>query len=318
VAPATAPGRASRLAVTAAGEALSDAGLRAGAVAGDRVGLVLGTCVGDLGHEERRRTAGATGDAPVFAVASSVAELLGPAGAVCVVSNACASSGYALGIAADMIAAAEVDVALVGGADAFSRVMTACFHRLGTQDPVRCRPFGADRAGTVLGEGAGMVVLESEEHADGRGAAAHARLRTSGWSCDAHHPTAPEPSGTQIRRVMAAAAAGGTLGCVIPHGTGTRLNDEVEGAALRSMASGVPLYSLKALLGHTTGASGVLAAVSAVLVLRARTVPPNVPVGEVDADVALAAEPVPLAVPRVLVNAFAFGGNNVSLVVEAA
>jgi 3-oxoacyl-[acyl-carrier-protein] synthase II len=315
--PASDPGRASRLAVTAVAEALTDAGLRRGDVAGDRLGLVLGTCVGDLGQDENRRARAATGDAPVFAVASWVADLVGPAGAVCVVSNACASSGYALGIAADMIAADEADVVLVSGADACSRVMTACFHRLGAQDPVRSRPFAADRAGIVLGEGAGAVVLESRAHAAARGARVQARLAATAWSCDAHHLTAPEPTGTQIRRAMAAVVAG-PLGCVIPHGTGTRRNDEVESAALRVVAPGVPLYSLKALLGHTTGASSCLAVVAAVLVLRAGAVPGNVPVGELDTGVPLPMEATPLAAPAVLVNAFAFGGNNVSMVVEAA
>jgi 3-oxoacyl-[acyl-carrier-protein] synthase II len=315
--PASDPGRASRLAVVAAEEAFADARLRRGEVMGDRLGLVVGTCVGDLGQDENRRARAARGDAPVFAMASWLADRVGPAGAVCVVSNACASSGYALGIAEDMIATAEADVVLVVGADACSRVMTACFHRLGAQDPVRSRPFGTDRAGIVLGEGAGAVVLESRAHAEGRGVIAKGRLTATPWSCDAHHPTAPEPNGTQIRRAMAA-AAGGPLGCVIPHGTGTRPGDEVERAALGAVVPGVPLYSLKALLGHTTGASGCLAVVAATLVLRAGAVPGNVPVGRVDAGVPLRMEPVPLAAPAVLVNAFAFGGNNVSLVVDAA
>src|SRR5690606_38364438 len=144
--------------------------------------------------------------------------------------------------------------------------------------------------------------------------------------CDAHHLTAPEPSGEQIARAMREALGGeGELGCVIPHGTGTRLHDVVESRALRAVlgerTAEVPLYSAKALVGHTGGAAAALGAVAAALILRSGTVPANVRIGEQDpeCDVYLPVDgPVRLKTPRVMVNAYAFGGNNASFVLEEA
>ncbi|MER6764765.1 beta-ketoacyl synthase N-terminal-like domain-containing protein, partial [Amycolatopsis sp. NPDC000746] len=249
-------GRAGRLAVTAAAEALADAGLT---TPHDRVVTVIGTCHGEALPRECR----AEGDeTPAFLVASAVADWLGGYAANTSVSNACAAGGYALTLAADLIAAGEADVVLAGGADAYSRVGWACMDRMGAVDPLCCRPFDAHRRGTVLGEGAGMLVLESAQYARARGAAVHARFAGAGWSCDAGHATAPDASGEQIERAMRQALTAAP-GCVIPHGTGTVLNDRVESRALRAVlgtrADDVPLYSLKALIGHTGGASAALA-----------------------------------------------------------
>jgi 3-oxoacyl-[acyl-carrier-protein] synthase II len=363
-------------------------------------------------------TAPADGDrwAPEFAVASVVGGWFGAWGANTSISNACAASGYALSIAADLIRSGEADVVLAGGAEAYSRVALACFNRLGAVDPERCRPFAADRHGTVFGEGAAVLVLESAAHARRRGARrAYARLSGAGWSCDAYHATAPEPGGGQIERAMrqALAEAGvavgdeaaeadaakpgtatgadigdapgtvpptearpapqtapvpqtapapqtgtapgtgarlktgpntgtgttpktapgtgtegrdciGPVGFVVPHGTGTELNDVVESRVLASVlgehAARTPLYSAKALLGHTGGAAAAFASLAAVLVLHHRTIPPNVPVGALDEDcpLLLPEEPTPVAAPYALVNAYAFGGNNVSLVFREA
>ncbi|MFI7227225.1 beta-ketoacyl-[acyl-carrier-protein] synthase family protein [Nonomuraea angiospora] len=301
------------LAASAVGEALGDAGLEQ--LPDVRAGVVIGSCLGDAGPD----------GSPDFRVASAVGRLLGAFGANISVSNACAAGGFALCLAADLIRTGEADVVITGGADAYSRVGWASFDRLGAVDPVRCRPFDRDRQGTILAEGAGILVLESAEHARGRGASAYAKLAGSGWSCDAHHLTAPEPSGEQIIRGMRKALAGDEPGCVIPHGTGTVLNDLVESQALRTVlgtgADHVPLYSAKALLGHTGGASAALGAVMACLILRAGAVPANVPLDEQDprCEIYLPVDtPVALPVPRVLVNAYAFGGANASFVLEAA
>ncbi|MCA2215096.1 beta-ketoacyl-[acyl-carrier-protein] synthase family protein [Jidongwangia harbinensis] len=305
--------RAAAFAETAAAEALEQAGL-AGAPAG-RIGVVLGTCLGD-------GVAGTGPDDVVYGVAAAVGALLGRAGVNVSVSNACAAGGFAAGLAADLIRAGEADVVLAGGADAYSRVGWASMDRLGALDRERCRPFDRDRQGTVLGEGAGVLVLESAAHARARGATPLARLLGDGWSCDAGHLTAPEPDGTQIVRAITGALGGDrAVGAVIPHATGTPHNDRVESAALRTVfgadADRTPLYSLKPLVGHTGGASAALAAIVAVDILRSGSVPANVPVATPDPACAVYLPqdgPTPLRVPRVLVNAYAFGGNNSSTV----
>ncbi|MEU8409489.1 beta-ketoacyl synthase N-terminal-like domain-containing protein [Micromonospora sp. NPDC048842] len=326
--------RATRFAVAAAREAWRDAGLGP-AEAGAGVAVVVGSCMGEPGINESDRrgdVAPEQGWLPPFRLAAGVAGALGVLGTAQDIANACAAGGYALGAAADMIRAGEASVVVAGGADAYSRVALGCFNRLGAVDPQRCRPFDRNRGGTVFAEGAAMLVLESREHAEARGAAVPGRgLRLAGtaWSCDAGHPTAPEPEAEQIVRAMseAIAEAGGAegIGCVVPHGTGTRLNDALESRALHRVlgarAARVPLYSLKALLGHAGGASGALGAVAGAQILRHGSVPPNVRLDEQDeeCDVSLPQDgPVPLDGGRVLVNAYGFGGNNMSLVLEAA
>ncbi|MER7794315.1 beta-ketoacyl-[acyl-carrier-protein] synthase family protein [Streptomyces sp. NPDC097640] len=333
-------GRGSQFAIAAAREAVDSAGLTGLAgVDPRRVAVSISSGMGDSDLHERRRAgepASHDGWAPAFPVASAVGGWLGAQGPNTSLTNACAASGYALSVAADLIRAGEADVVVAGGTEAYSRVALACFNRLGAIDPERCRPFAADRRGTIFGEGAAVLVLESAAHARERGAkTVYARLAGAGWSCDAHHATAPEPGGQQIERAMrealretdpaleAAPGAGG-LGFVVPHGTGTELNDVVEARALAGVlgeaAPRTPLYSVKALLGHTGGAAGAFAALAAVLVLHHRTLPPNVPVGRQDpeCEVPLPTEPTPMTAPYGLVNAYAFGGNNVSLVLREA
>ncbi len=323
-------GRASRFAVEAARQAVREAALDAGASA--RVGVVMGTGMGDAGLHEQWRVDDALTEAawaPAHLVAAAVGDALGAVGAVSSISNACAASGFAISVGADMVRCGEADVVVAGGAEGYSRVALACFNRLGAIDPLRCRPFDARRGGTVFGEGAGAVVLESESHALRRGAPRpYARLSGAGWSCDAHHPTAPEPSGEQIVRAMRqairdSAAPVDDVACVVPHGTGTQLNDVVESRALHQVLGprcpDVPLYSLKALIGHTGGAAGALATVAAALILHRGETPPNAPVEDQDPDCDVwlpQHDATRLDGGHVLVNAYAFGGNNVSLLLE--
>lgn len=324
-------GLASRYAIEGARQALADAGI--GEVPADRTAVVIGTGMGDSGLHEEWRTEGRPEGgqwAPVFSVASALGAWLGAEGPVTSISNACAASGFGLSAAADLIRTGVADVVVAGGAEAYSRVALACFNRLGAVDPERCRPFDAQRGGTVFGEGAGIMILESAEHARARNAPrVYAELAGEGWSCDAHHATAPEPAGTQIVRAMRAALeqAGATadeVGCVVPHGTGTELNDVVESRALHAVlgdrAGNTPLYSLKALVGHTGGAAAALGTVAAALVLHHRSVPPNRPVAELEpaCEVWLPEATTPLEGRFALVNAYAFGGNNVSLVLKEA
>ncbi|MER8159386.1 beta-ketoacyl synthase N-terminal-like domain-containing protein [Streptomyces sp. NPDC094472] len=335
-------GRGSQFALAAAREAVADAGLAAppgpdasgtteAGLDPRRVAVALSTGMGDTDLHEGWWTGQAPASgrwAPAFPLASVVGGWFGAQGVNTCVSNACAASGYALSMAADLIRSGEADVVIAGGAEAYSRVALACFNRLGAIDPERCRPFAAERRGTLFGEGAAVLVLESASHARARGArTVYGRLAGAGWSCDAYHATAPEPSGEQIERAMrvalreAGAGAGtesgsGGLGFVIPHGTGTALNDVVESRVLDALTPRTPLYSVKALIGHTGGAAGAFAALAASLVLHHKTLPPNVPVGTPDPECAvpLPYGSAPMTAAYGLVNAYAFGGNNISLV----
>jgi 3-oxoacyl-[acyl-carrier-protein] synthase II len=320
-------GAGPRYGVAAAAQAVADAGLDERARR--RLPLVMGIEMGNASaHELRRGPRGSGGGpwTPLSVTSAAVGAAIGSAASNVSVGNACSASGYALTIALDMIRGGEADVVLVGGAEAPTRVGMGGFDRLGAADPDRCRPFDRRRRGTLFGDGAAMVVLEAAEHAAGRGAEPYAELAGAAWSCDAHHPTAPEPEGREITRCMreAMAAAGvgpEEVGAVLPHGTGTLVNDVVESRALRRVfgdgSDRVPLLSLKGMIGHTAGAAAAFACLTAALALRHGRIPANAPL-EQDPECAVwlpQEGPVPLDRPVVLVNAYAFGGNNASFVV---
>ncbi|MFF4543408.1 beta-ketoacyl-[acyl-carrier-protein] synthase family protein [Streptomyces sp. NPDC001406] len=322
-------GDATRAALSVAREAVADAGL--GVLADGRTSVVMGTSIADAYViEQWRANKSFPADdswTPVFSTASVVARYLGATGAASTVSNACSGSGYSMAIGADMIRADEADAVVVGGFETYSRVAHAAFNQVGALDPESCRPFDATRGGTVLGEGAGAVVLERAETARARGARVYATLTGTGWSCEAYHATGLDPDGTQIVRAMrdALAEADATpddIDFVVPHATGTRLNDLVETQAMYEIfgerTRELPLYSLKALIGHTGGASGGLGTVAAALFLHHGHLAPNLPVTTPDPECPVHV-PVAAGTPAgrtAMVNSYAFGGNNMSLLLR--
>ncbi|GAA1866440.1 beta-ketoacyl synthase N-terminal-like domain-containing protein [Myceligenerans crystallogenes] len=327
--PGAARSRAGRVAVRAAAEAVRDAGAGPDPA---RTGLVIGSCMGTSGESERVREEGA-GQAPgIYSIGADVAAELGLQGPVLNVANACAAGAYAVGHAADLIASGECDRVVVVGVESYSRVALACFNQMSALDPATCRPFAADRAGTDFGEGAGALVLDRVPDdavvpSPGAGASGtEVFLTGAGFSCDAGHATAPAADGVQARRAFdAALGQAGTdrarIGLVVPHGTGTTLNDQVEAELLADLwpepADAPPVYSAKALIGHTGGGAGALAAVMAVKCLREGKVPANLDVGELMPQMEgyLHDSPVPVA-DSAVVNAYAFGGNNATLVFQ--
>ncbi|WFB08813.1 beta-ketoacyl-[acyl-carrier-protein] synthase family protein [Streptomyces sp. LX-29] len=323
-------GHATRTALTVAREAVADAGL-AGALDAHGTAVLMGSSVADAYVVEDWRAHGSFPEedrwTPVFSTASVVAQLLGVNGLATGVSNACSGSGYSMAIGADMIRAGEADVVVAGGFETYSRVALAAFNQVGALDPVSCRPFDVGRGGTVLSEGAGAVVLERADRARARGARIYATLAGSGWSCDAFHATGLDPEGAQIVRAMRdaleeAEAKPDDVSFIVPHATGTKLNDVTESRAMEQVfgprTAEIPLYSLKALTGHTGGASGGLGVVAAALFLHHGSMAPNLPVAEQDPEcrVHVPTEPTPLSGRLGMVNAYAFGGNNMSLVLQ--
>lgn len=321
-------GRATRAALAVAGEAVADAGPTGADPA--RTAVLFGSSIADAYViEQWRGTKSFPEDdrwTPVFATASVVARELGAHGAASTFSNACSGSGYSMATGADMIRAGEADTVIAGGFETYSRVAHAAFNQVGALDPVGCRPFDATRGGTVLGEGAGAVVLERADRARARGARVYATLTGSGWSCEAYHATGLDPDGGQIVRAMrdALTEAGHTpdeVDFVVPHATGTKLNDLVETRAMYDVfgerTAEIPLYSLKALLGHTGGASGGLAVVAAALFLHHQVMAPNLPVADPDPEcrVRVPADRTPVG-RTAMVNSYAFGGNNMSLLLR--
>lgn len=258
-------------------------------------------------------------------VTDALARRLGAEGPRGTVMNACSSSLLALGQAWERLVAGELDLAVAGGAESLCRTTYAGFSCLKAVDPEKCRPFSRDRSGLNLGEGAVQLLLEPLDRALGRGATIYAEVLGYGASMDAHHPTAPHPEGEGAARAMAMALRVGGLEAsevdlVSAHGTATPANDGAECLAIRralgSAAEVVSVTSTKSQFGHTLGAAGAFGAAAAILALRDQVVSPTLRLE--DADPICNLDCTPLAARQrqlraALVNAFAFGGNNVSL-----
>jgi 3-oxoacyl-(acyl-carrier-protein) synthase len=239
--------------------------------------------------------------------------------------NACSSSLLALGQAWERLAAGELDLAVAGGAESLCRTTYAGFSCLKAVDPGKCRPFSRDRAGLNLGEGAAQLLLEPLDRALARGATIYAEVLGYGATMDAHHPTAPHPQGEGAARAMAMALRmgrmeAGEVDLVSAHATATPANDGAECLAIRGAlgpaADRVSVTSTKSQFGHTLGAAGAIGAAAAVLALRDQTVSPTLRLEEPDPACDLDCTPLVAKERRIraaLVNAFAFGGNNVSL-----
>jgi len=255
--------------------------------------------------------------------------------------SACASGAEAIGYAMEMIRSGRADVVLAGGTEAaiipLNIAAFAAMRALSTRndEPERAsRPFDRGRDGFVLGEGAGMVVLESAEHAARRGARLHAVAAGVGYSADAHHIAQPEPDGSgivlAIRRVLAdAGLAPDQIAHINAHATSTPAGDVVEcqaiAAALGPAAAEVVVSATKSMTGHLLGGAGAVESVAAILALRERVAPPTINLEDPDdsAGVQIATEPTKLqargsAPMAVLNNSFGFGGHNVALAFTAA
>ena len=296
--------RFSLLAVIAAGEALRHAGLTVDASNTRRVGTVVG--VGTFGVEcveENYRTLfiDKKPRASVFSVprtmpsapAGQISMQYGLRGPSFAVTSACASSNHAFASAADQLRLGRADVMIAGGADApLVYGLMKGWEALRALARETCRPFSADRDGLVIGEGAGMLVLETFEHATARGAPILAELAGVGMSADAGDivaPTVEGPTAAMQACLEDAGLAPGDIDYINAHGTGTKANDEIETAAIRRAfgadADRLSVSSTKSMHGHCRGASGSIEAIACIMAIREDIVPP-------------------------ISNAFAFGGTN--------
>jgi 3-oxoacyl-(acyl-carrier-protein) synthase len=310
-------------------DALASAGLDRSALR--EAGLAVGTTVGGMPESEVALADLLENRAASEAVwlrhecaylTDTLADEFGLEGPAHTVSTACSSGAEAIATAASLLRAGEAELMVAGGVDAICRLTLNGFASLLIVDPDGCRPFDRRRSGMSLGEGAAFLVLETDAHALARRARPLARLAGSGNTCDAYHPTAPEPQGSGAEQAMrrALAAAGlepGVVDYVNAHGTGTEDNDRAEGRALRRLfgAEGPPFSSTKRVFGHTLGAAGAIEAVVSILAMTRGFLPGTPGFGKADPECRV----VPLARSRpaqpavVLSNSFGFGGNNTVL-----
>jgi 3-oxoacyl-[acyl-carrier-protein] synthase II len=310
----------------------------------DRAGVIIGTGVGGLGTLERETLAwlkeGDRAVSPMFvpmmmpnAAAGLIAMRFGLHGPGFSVASACATGGHAIGEAKRMIQRGEADLVVAGGSEAaITNVCLAAFKRMGamSKDGIS-RPFDLKRDGFILGEGAGVVVLESEEHARARGAKVYGRIAGYGATNDAFHITMPDEDGKGAIRSMRAALADagaepGDVGYINAHGTSTPFNDKIETLSIKGVFGsngGVPpVSSTKSAIGHLLGAAGAVEAIISLSAIERGVLPPTLNLEEPDPECDLDYVPDgPREAPglkAVLSNSFGFGGQNATLVLTGA
>ncbi|WFU92062.1 beta-ketoacyl-[acyl-carrier-protein] synthase family protein (plasmid) [Rhizobium sp. CC1099] len=332
--------RYSLLAVLAAGEALRQSGLVVDEANTSRIGAVVGTAIfgaetlednyrGLFIDRKPRTNVFAVPRAMPGAPAGQVSIVYGLRGPVFGVSSACSSSNHAFISACDQLRLGRADVMLAGGTDApLTFGILKAWEALRAVARETCRPFSADRDGLVLGEGAGIAVLETYEHAAARGAPILAELAGTGMSGDASDIVAPTIEGP-VAAINACLADAGLLpediDYVNAHGTGTKFNDHFETQAIRRVfgkhADALSVSSTKSMHAHCLGASGAIELIACVMAIREGTIPPTANYREKDPDCDLDVTPNVARERKVraaINNSFAFGGTNAVVAIKEA
>jgi 3-oxoacyl-[acyl-carrier-protein] synthase II len=336
--------RFTQFAAAVALEALEQSGLKIDESNRDRVGVLIGTGIGGIGslldQAEVMRERGPDRVSPFLVpmmISDSAPGMLairfGARGPNMALATACASGNNAIGEALEIIRRGAADAMMAGGSEAAlvpvamagMNVMTALSTR--NEDPqTASRPFDKNRDGFLMGEGAGMLILESLEHAQARGAKILCEITGYGTTDDAHHISAPAENGAGAAIAMKLALenanlALGDVGYINAHGTSTPLNDKSETAAIKTVfgeqAYNIPISSTKSMTGHLLGASGAIEAVFCILAIREEILPATInyhtPDPECDLDY-VPNQPRQASPQHVMSNSFGFGGHNATLI----
>ena len=322
-------GRASQMAIAATKLAIEDAGLKRENM--QKADVFIGTTLGEAPLIERINESLAKNSFdsidemniflyPTNSIPLNVALEFKCKGMNIMFPTACAAGNYSVGYGYDVICNQETDIVLAGGADAFSRIAFTGFNRLMAMAPEKCQPFDKNRKGMMLGEGAGILVLESLEHAQERNAKIYAEILGYGLSCDAHHMTQPSEDGI-VRCMEKALKQSGVskdgVDYISAHGTGTPQNDRVECSALKSVFGErfkkIPCSSIKSMLGHTMGAASAIESIACCFAIKEQIVPPTINYESPDKECNVDCVPNEARknnIKIVLNNSYAFGGNN--------
>lgn len=332
--------RVSLLCIKAVNEALCDSQIDMTQENADRVGVIIGSCVGGANSIEKffteyeedpaKPSADEILKMPIGAIANNVAKVAGAKGVVTNIGNACAASTISIEYACDLIRAGVGDVFICGGTDTFSSLAFGGFTALHALDTEPCSPYNKSK-GITLGEGAGALIVESYEHAVARGAKIYCDVLGGGISSDAHHITAPRPDSEGQMNAMKWALERSdmnpeSIDYINGHATGTPLNDSTEIQAMQTIFGNnenTCVDSTKSMVGHCLGAAGAVEAIYTVKALTTNTVPPTIGYSEEDLENLKEKAGKLDFMPNVkkekeieyaMTNNFAFGGNNASVI----
>ena len=313
-------------------QALSDAGLSIDDLKDKRVGIVLGSTVGNAMNNEEFYAEYLKGQNPpmdaidtylMSSPTDMAADMLGIKCLRYCVSNACASGAVAIGQGARLLKSGQCDIIIAGGVDILCRVVYNGFISLKIYDEGFCRPFDANRKGLNLGEGAGIVIMESCSSVEKRNIVPQGYICGYGNYNDAFHMSAPSPDASGLRKATEFAMAAGKvnfqdIAFINAHGTATPENDKVEGSFISSLPGEIPFQSTKGYTGHTLGAAGAIEAIISIVQLNNSIIAATA--GFEVSDEAFDRDPVaentPVTGDYALSNSLAFGGNNAVLLLR--
>ncbi|MDR0303371.1 MAG: beta-ketoacyl-[acyl-carrier-protein] synthase family protein [Chitinispirillales bacterium] len=334
-------GKAGQFAVAAARIALDDAKLIVKDVNPYRLGVSMGTTMGEpqvIQHilarhskDQRLITKLEKNEArkyPANTIPANVSRFIGAKGQTMLIPTACAAGNYALGYAMDLIRMGRLDYAVAGGSDPFASIAFCGFNRLLATTMDVCRPFDLNRDGMAVAEGAAVLVMETLDNALDRGAQIYGEVLGYGLGCDAYDMTAPHPEGNGGILAMERAISHSKINkkdvsYICAHGTGTPANDASETKIAKYVfgedAYKIPMSSLKSMMGHTMGAASAIEAAASLLMMKNNTILPTInyenPDPECDLDyvpnIAREAE-----LDIIISNAYAFGGNTSAIVLK--
>lgn len=328
--------RATQMALVASRLAVKDSGIPAELLKGSKCGISFGTNLGAVQAVEQIDeliiTQNAEPDsellsqAATHATPAAIAKEFGVLGGAMMFSTACSAGNYAIGYGFDQIRLGRFDLIIAGASDAFSKVAFTGFNQFKAVAPEKCQPFDRDRKGMMVAEGAGVLILESLEHAKDRKAPIYAEVLGYGLSCDAYHMTSSSVEGIARCMKNALQEAGiskEAVDYISAHGTGTPTNDKNECAAIQEVFgerfSRVPISSIKSMLGHTMGAASAIEAIVCALVVKYDIMPPTINYEKSDPECGIDClpnvarkDPVNIAMN----NSYAFGGNNACMIVK--
>jgi len=334
-------GRAGHFAMAAARMALDDAKLDLSSVNAYRVGISMGTTMGEPQviqkilinqHKESRVLENIpTGEAikyPASTIPAGVARFLGAKGQTTLIPTACAAGNYAIGYAMDLLKMGRLDYVIAGGSDPFAEIAFCGFNRLLATTMDVCKPFDLNRHGMAVAEGAGILVMETLESAVARGAEIYGEVLGYGLGCDAHDMTAPHPEGdggvlAMERAILHSKIDKKDVSYICAHGTGTPANDKAETKIAKKvfgdLAHKIPMSSLKSMLGHTMGAASAIEAAASLLMMKNGKILPTINYETPDPDCDLDYVPNKARDAElniVISNAYAFGGNTSAIVLK--
>lgn len=330
-------GRASQLAIAAAKLAVKDAGLLEKSECLQKAAVMIGTTMGEsevlevmnklyVADKKNMIKKAMIPIYPANLICENIAREFSIKGFNLLFGNACAAGNFASGYAFDLIRDGILNMALIGGVDAFSKVAYTGFHRLIAIATDNCRPFDKNRSGMIPGEGAGILIIEELEHAKARGAKIYAEIIGFGAASDAYHMTQPNLRGgiKAIAKALKDANIGSdAVDYISAHGTGTLENDKAECEAFHTIFGkkfkDIPASSIKSMLGHTMGAAAALEAVVCCLAIKDGKLPPTINYETPDPECDIDCVPNKCREHKVKIalnNSLAFGGNDSSILLK--